>query len=50
MVTQKATFELATNIMKRNVFKLVTHMLYKNLRLMYSYKNHLLTVSRLRLT
>jgi hypothetical protein len=40
MVTQKGTIELATNIMKRNIFKLVTHMLHKNFRLMYSYKYH----------
>ena len=41
MVTQIDTFELATNIMKRNVFKLVTHMLYNKLWLMYSNKYHL---------
>ena len=46
MVTQKATFGLPTNIMKRNVFKLVTHMLYKNLRLIYIYKYHLFNVNK----
>jgi hypothetical protein len=47
MVIQRATFELATNITKRNFLKIRTHMLYKNSRLMHSYKNHLLTVPNL---